>query len=220
MIITIDGPAGVGKGTIAKIISKSLGFKYLDSGAMYRALALYAELNGVTEDDSNKLKKLLIDLHIQFIEDENGDRILVNGTDDVTEEIRTNEISTLASKFAAKNLVRTILREMQRRLVKNKNYIAEGRDMGTYVFPDAEYKIYLDADLEIRAERRAKQLKEILGVNVNKNRVMAEIQDRDNLDKTREFCPLHPADDAIIIDTTKMEINEVVNKIESVIKNA
>ena len=92
--------------------------------------------------------------------------------------------------------------------------------MGTYVFPDAEYKIYLDADLEIRAERRAKQLKEILGVNVNKNRVMAEIQDRDNLDKTREFCPLHPADDAIIIDTTKMEINEVVNKIESVIKNA
>ncbi|NSW88522.1 (d)CMP kinase [bacterium] len=219
MIITIDGPAGVGKGTIAKIISKSLGFKYLDSGAMYRALALFAELNGVTEKDSNKLKKILIDLHIQFVDSQDGERVLVN-TDDVTEDIRTNEISTLASKFAANNFVRTILREMQRRLVKNKDYIAEGRDMGTYVFPDAKYKFYLDADLAIRAKRRAGQLKEILGIAINEDRVSKEISDRDNLDMTRESCPLHPADDAVIINTTDMNIDDVVRKIESVINSA
>jgi CMP/dCMP kinase len=219
MIITIDGPAGVGKGTIAKAISKSFGFRYLDSGAMYRALALFADLNGVTEKDLSKLKKILIDLHIQFTDEEGSERVLLN-TDDVTEEIRTNEISTLASKFAANDFVRKILREMQRRLVKNKDYIAEGRDMGTYVFPDAKHKFYLDADLEIRAKRRANQLKEILGINMNEERVSKEIKDRDQLDMTRESCPLHPADDAVIIDTSSMTVNEVVLKIESVIKNA
>ena len=219
MIITIDGPAGVGKGTIAKAISKSLGFRYLDSGAMYRALALFADLNGVTEKDLSKLKKILIDLHIQFTDEEGSERVLLN-TADVTEEIRTNEISTLASKFAANDFVRKILRQMQRRLVKNKDYIAEGRDMGTYVFPDAKHKFYLDADLEIRAKRRANQLKEILGINMNEERVSKEIKDRDRLDMTRESCPLHPADDAVIIDTSSMTVNEVVLKIESVIKNA
>lgn len=219
MIITIDGPAGVGKGTIAKAISKSFGFRYLDSGAMYRALALFADLNGVTEKDLSKLKKILIDLHIQFTDEEGSERVLLN-TDDVTEEIRTNEISTLASKFAANDFVRKILRQMQRRLVKNKDYIAEGRDMGTYVFPDAKHKFYLDADLEIRAKRRANQLKEILGINMNEERVSKEIKDRDRLDMTRESCPLHPADDAVIIDTSSMTVNEVVLKIESVIKNA
>ena len=219
MIITIDGPAGVGKGTIAKAISKSFGFRYLDSGAMYRALALFADLNGVTEKDLSKLKKILIDLHIQFNDEEGSERVLLN-TDDVTEEIRTNEISTLASKFAANDFVRKILREMQRRLVKNKDYIAEGRDMGTYVFPDAKHKFYLDADLEIRAKRRANQLKEILGINMNEERVLKEIKDRDRLDMTRESCPLHPADDAVIIDTSSMAVNEEVLKIESEIKNA
>ena len=219
MIITIDGPAGVGKGTIAKIISKSLGFKYLDSGAMYRALALFADLNGVSDNDSDRLKKILIDLHIQFIEDKEGERVLLN-TDDVTEDIRTNEISTLASKFAANDIVRKILREMQRRMIKDKDFIAEGRDMGTYVFPDAEYKFYLDADLKIRAKRRADQLKEILGINMNEENVAKEISNRDNLDMTRESCPLHPAADAVIIDTSNMTIDEVVLKIKMVIDNA
>ncbi len=219
MIITIDGPAGVGKGTIAKIISKSLGFKYLDSGAMYRALALFADLNGVSDNDSDRLKKILIDLHIQFIDDIEGERVLLN-TDDVTEDIRTNEISTLASKFAANDIVRKILREMQRRMIKDKDFIAEGRDMGTYVFPDAEYKFYLDADLKIRAKRRANQLKEILGINLNEENVAKEISNRDNLDMTRESCPLHPAADAVIIDTSNMTIDEVVLKIKTVIDNA
>ncbi|NSX01533.1 MAG: (d)CMP kinase [Deltaproteobacteria bacterium TMED58] len=219
MIITIDGPAGVGKGTIAKIISKSLGFKYLDSGAMYRALALFANLNGVSDNDSDRLKKILIDLHIQFIDDKEGERVLLN-TDDVTEDIRTNEISTLASKFAANDIVRKILREMQRRMIKDKDFIAEGRDMGTYVFPDAEYKFYLDADLKIRAKRRANQLKEILGINMNEENVAKEISNRDNLDMTRESCPLHPAADAVIIDTSNMTIDEVVLKIKTVIDNA
>ena len=141
-------------------------------------------------------------------------------TDDVTEDIRTNEISTLASKFAANDIVRKILREMQRRMIKDKDFIAEGRDMGTYVFPDAEYKFYLDADLKIRAKRRANQLKEILGINMNEENVAKEISNRDNLDMTRESCPLHPAADAVIIDTSNMTIDEVVLKIKTVIDNA
>ncbi|MDG2445618.1 MAG: (d)CMP kinase [Thermodesulfobacteriota bacteirum] len=219
MIITIDGPAGVGKGTIAKIISESLGLNYLDSGAMYRALALFAELNGVTEKDENKLKKILIDLHIRFVNENGDERVLIN-TDDVTEDIRTNEISTLASKFAANEFVRTILREMQRRMVKNKNFIAEGRDMGTYVFPEAEHKFYLDAELNVRAKRRAAQLKDLLGINVNENKVSIEIEERDKLDMTRSTCPLHPAEDALIIDTTDMSIEEVVAKIKLEVDDA
>ena len=186
---------------------------------MCRALALFADLNGVSDNDSDRLKKILIDLHIQFIEDEEGERVLLN-TDDVTEDIRTNEISTLASKFAANDIVRKILREMQRRMIKDKDYIAEGRDMGTYVFPDAKYKFYLDADLKIRAKRRADQLKEILGINMNEENVAKEISNRDNLDMTRESCPLHPAADAVIIDTSNMTIDEVVLKIKTVIDNA
>ena len=155
----------------------------------------------------------------RFIEDEEGERVLLNA-DDVTEDIRTNEISTLASKFAANDIVRKILREMQRRMIKDKDYIAEGRDMGTYVFPDAKYKFYLDADLKIRAKRRADQLKEILGINMNEENVAKEISNRDNLDMTRESCPLHPAADAVIIDTSNMTIDEVVLKIKMVIDNA
>ena len=138
-IVTIDGPSGVGKGTIAKIISQFLGFYYLDSGAMYRALALFADLHGINTADDKRLKKLLIDLHVRFVKENGKDKVFIN-SDDVTDDIRTNEISTLASQFAVNETVRGVLREMQRRLVKNKNYVAEGRDMGTYVFPDAKYK--------------------------------------------------------------------------------
>ena len=108
---------------------------------------------------------------------------------------------------------------MQRRLVKNKNYVAEGRDMGTYVFPGAEYKFYLDADPAIRANRRALQLKEMLGININETKVLEEITKRDKLDMTRSVCPLHPADDAVIIDTSILSIDDVVKKVESVVKN-
>ena len=129
MLITIDGPSGVGKGTVARAVSSKLNFNYLDSGAMYRALALYADLNNIKENDDLKLKKLLIDIHIQFVTNEEGeDRVFLN-TDDVTEDIRTNEISILASKYAGIELVRNVLREMQKRLVKNKNYVTEGRDL-------------------------------------------------------------------------------------------
>ena len=218
MLITIDGPSGVGKGTVAKILAESLGYNYLDSGAMYRALALFADLHGVTaEDDSKKLKKLLINLHIRFVNEENAQKVFIN-TDDVTDDIRTNEISKLASQFAVNEIVRNVLKEMQRRLVKNKDYVAEGRDMGTYVFPYAENKFYLDASPEIRARRRALQLKEILGINVNEERVLKEINERDNLDMTRDICPLHPADDAVIINTSDLSINEVMKKIKTIVE--
>ena len=218
-MITIDGPSGVGKGTIAKILAESLGFNYLDSGAMYRALALFADLHGITANGSDeKLKKLLIDLHIRFVDEDETQKVFVN-TDDVTDDIRTSEISTLASQFAVNQIVRGVLKEMQRRIVKNKSYIAEGRDMGTYVFPDAKYKFYLDASPEIRANRRALQLKEILGVNINEKKVLKEINERDTLDMTRNICPLHPADDAVIINTSTLSIKEVVEKIQSIVKD-
>lgn len=218
MLITIDGPSGVGKGTVARAVSYKLGFSYLDSGAMYRALALYADLKNIKEDDDLKLKKLLIDIHIQFVtNDEGEDRVFLN-TDDVTEDIRSNEISQLASKFAKIELVRNILTEMQKRLVKNKNYITEGRDMGTYVFPDADYKFYLDADPVVRAERRSLQLTQTLGMKFNPQKILEEINQRDNLDKTRKICPLHPADDAIIIDTTNLSVDDVVENIINRIK--
>ena len=122
MIITIDGPSGVGKGTVAKIISKKLNINYLDSGAMYRALALYADMHNIKENDSNKLKKLLIDIHIQFINEDGIDKVYLN-TEDVTDEIRTSEISKLASKFASLEIVRGVLREMQKRIVRKKKII-------------------------------------------------------------------------------------------------
>tara|TARA_B100000123_G_scaffold168181_3_gene124678 strand:- start:1112 stop:1768 length:657 start_codon:yes stop_codon:yes gene_type:complete len=218
MLITIDGPSGVGKGTVARAVSYKLGFSYLDSGAMYRALALYADLKNIKEDDDLKLKKLLIDIHIQFVtNDEGEDRVFLN-TDDVTEDIRSNEISQLASKFAKIELVRNVLTEMQKRLVKNKNYITEGRDMGTYVFPDADYKFYLEADPIVRAERRSLQLTQTLGMKFNPQKILEEINQRDNLDKTRKICPLHPADDAIIIDTTNLSVDDVVENIINRIK--
>tara|TARA_B100000927_G_scaffold24416_1_gene18378 strand:- start:756 stop:1412 length:657 start_codon:yes stop_codon:yes gene_type:complete len=218
MLITIDGPSGVGKGTVARIIAEKLNIKYLDSGAMYRALALYADLNNIKENDTEKLKKLLIDIHIQFIKNEDGeDKVLLN-TDDVTDEIRTNEISKLASKYASIEIVRGILREMQKRMIRNKDYVAEGRDMGTYVFPEANFKFYLDADPYIRAERRALQLKEMLGIKFNIEKILNEINERDNLDKTRELCPLHPAEDAIIIDTSNLNVDEVVDEIYKKVK--
>ena len=218
MLITIDGPSGVGKGTVARAVSYKLGFSYLDSGAMYRALALYADLKSIKEDDDLKLKKLLIDIHIQFVtNDEGEDRVFLN-TDDVTEDIRSNEISQLASKFAKIELVRNVLTEMQKRLVKNKNYITEGRDMGTYVFPDADYKFYLEADPIVRAERRSLQLTQTLGMKFNPQKILEEINQRDNLDKTRKICPLHPADDAIIIDTTNLSVDDVVENIINRIK--
>ncbi len=218
MLITIDGPSGVGKGTVARAVSYKLGFSYLDSGAMYRALALYADLKNIKEDDDLKLKKLLIDIHIQFVtNDEGEDRVFLN-TDDVTEDIRSNEISQLASKFAKVELVRNVLTEMQKRLVKNKNYITEGRDMGTYVFPDADYKFYLEADPIVRAERRSLQLTQTLGMKFNPQKILEEINQRDNLDKTRKICPLHPADDAIIIDTTNLSVIDVVENIINRIK--
>ena len=218
MLITIDGPSGVGKGTVARAVSYKLGFSYLDSGAMYRALALYADLKNIKEDDDLKLKKLLIDIHIQFVtNDEGEDRVFLN-TDDVTEDIRSNEISQLASKSAKVELVRNVLTEMQKRLVKNKNYITEGRDMGTYVFPDADYKFYLEADPIVRAERRSLQLTQTLGMKFNPQKILEEINQRDNLDKTRKICPLHPADDAIIIDTTNLSVIDVVENITNRIK--
>ena len=186
---------------------------------MYRALALFADLHGINTADDKRLKKLLIDLHVRFVKENGKDKVFIN-SDDVTDYIRTNEISTLASQFAVNETVRGVLREMQRRLVKNKNYVAEGRDMGTYVFPDAKYKFYLDADPTVRAYRRTLQLQEILGIKMDQEKVLEEITQRDKLDMTRSVCPLHPANDAIIIDTSTLSIDDVIGRIKLVVQDA
>jgi cytidylate kinase len=212
IIITIDGPSGAGKGTVAKTLARRLGLTYLDSGAMYRAVALLVQRKRLDINDEKKLRELLLESHIslQSTPDHNL-RVFIN-REDVTEEIRTPEISRLSSAVATKKIVRDVLKGMQRRMALKGNIVADGRDMGTYVFPDADFKFYIDATLDERARRRWLQLKES-GIKESIEKVRAELLERDRQDKERKESPLHPARDAVIIDTTNLEIEEVVDMI-------
>lgn len=212
IIITIDGPAGAGKGTVAKLLAKELGFPYLDTGAMYRAVALAVKKNHTDSDNYIELKELLnrtkIDLNKPTSE---KFEIYLNG-EDVTDSIRSQEISSFSSKIATKKIVREYLVQLQRNICKSGNIVVEGRDIGTYVFPEAEYKFFLDATPEERAKRRYKQLRES-GKNITIKEISNEITKRDKQDTKRKESPLHPAKNAVIIDTTNLGINEVVGKI-------
>lgn len=212
IIITIDGPAGAGKGTVAKLLAKELGFPYLDTGAMYRAVALAVKKNHTDSDNYIELKELLnrtkIDLNKPTSE---KFEIYLNG-EDVTDSIRSQEISSFSSKIATKQIVREYLVQLQRNICKSGNIVVEGRDIGTYVFPEAEYKFFLDATPEERAKRRYKQLRES-GKNITIKEISNEITKRDKQDTKRKESPLHPAKNAVIIDTTNLGINEVVGKI-------
>lgn len=216
IIVTIDGPSGSGKGTVAKAVAKRLGLSYLDTGAMYRAVALSAFRKGIPFDDDEKLNELISGIRIGFREEGNsGQRVFLNG-EDVTDEIRVPHISRLSSDIATKGVVRLHLKRMQREIGKERNIVAEGRDMGTYVFPDADFKFYIDAALDERARRRWLQLKES-GIEANFEEVKREIEIRDKQDKERTESPLHPASDAVIIDTTNLEVGEVVERIVKII---
>ena len=193
MLIAIDGPAGAGKSTVAKAVAAALGWTYLDSGAMYRAVAL-ARLRGRPFPERIEL----------------GDRVLSDG-EDVTEAIRTPEVTARASEVAADLAVRERLVAMQRELIAGGNWVAEGRDIGTVVAPDAEVKVFLTASPEERARRRAAQE----GRPVEE--VLAEQRERDERDETREASPLRAADDAIDLDTTGLSIDEVVAKIDALV---
>ena len=217
MIITIDGPAGSGKSTIAKMIAKELGFTYIDTGAMYRAVALKIKRSGVDPDDPLSVVKVLQSTQIDLIPSENGVKVFLDG-EDVSGLIRTEEIGKLASKIARHPQVRKILVRMQRKLgEKAKNAVLEGRDTGTVIFPDADIKFFFTASPEVRAERRFKELKE-KGINVSYSDILKEIKERDRLDETREDSPLKPAEDAVVIDTTGKSLHQVFREVLQIIK--
>lgn len=205
--IAIDGPAGAGKSTIAKLIASEKGYIYLDTGAMYRALAVYALKNGVDLLDEKAVDKLVVgvDMDIKYID---GIQHIIVCGEDVTSKIRENHVSKAASDISAHPSVRIKLVELQREFAKTHDVVLDGRDIGTFVLPDTPYKFYLTASAEVRAERRVKDLAE-RGQTVDFKTVLEEIKQRDYNDSHRQFAPLRQADDAVFIDSSEMSIDEV-----------
>lgn len=210
--IAVDGPAGSGKSTISKIVAGELGIIYIDTGAMYRAVALKAIKNNIDTKDVDNIKSILNDISINIIHKNGEQHILLDGND-VNDEIRTPEISSGASNVAVIPEVRIKLVQIQRQIAQNNDVIMDGRDIGSYVLPDAMLKIFLVASIEERARRRYKELIEKSQSNVSLEEVKNEMIIRDKNDSTREFAPLVKATDAVEIDTTKMTIDEVANTI-------
>lgn len=217
-VITIDGAGGTGKGTVAQILAKKLAWRLLDSGALYRVLALAAQKHGVALDAEPALKVLAEHLDVQFIAIEGSPlpRILLEGQD-VTETIRTEKMGNAASKVGALPDVRAALLSRQRAFREAPGLVTDGRDMGTVVFPDAPVKIFLTASPEERANRRHKQLM-AQGISVNLSDLVNELSERDRRDRERTVAPLKPADDAVIVDTDHLTVDEVVERIMLVVK--
>lgn len=212
LIVAIDGPAGSGKGTVTKLIANRLDLQYIDTGAMYRCVALKMLEEKVNLEDEEKIKNILESIEIDL----DGSKVLLNKRD-VTKEIRSIDVSNFASPVSAISCIRTKMVDLQRNLANGKNVIMEGRDIGTVVFPDANVKIYLDASPEERARRRVEQ-NEKNGIESNYEQILNDIIERDTRDMSRENSPLKKADDAILIDTTKLTIEEVIEKIISIIE--
>lgn len=210
-VITVDGPGGTGKGTLSQLLAQKLEWHLLDSGVLYRALAMAAGKHGVDLDDESSLEVLAAHLDVIFQATENRQaraRILLE-SEDVSEIIRTDPWAQRASQVAALASVRTALLERQRTFCQSPGLIADGRDMGTVVFPQAPLKFYLDASIPARAKRRHLQLKD-KGIHVSLDRITAELVERDQRDKGRCVAPLKPAEDAIVIDTTDLSIDQVL----------
>ncbi|ABB14507.1 (d)CMP kinase [Carboxydothermus hydrogenoformans] len=215
MRIAIDGPAGAGKSTVARILAKKLSFTYLDTGAMYRAVTVLFLENNLSLEDENGIKRLLEKTDIKIIPGDEGQKILLNERD-VTELIRTPQVSELVAKVSALPEVRKYLTELQRKIIAKGNVVADGRDIGTVVMPEAEVKIFLTASAEERARRRHRELL-AKGYEVSYEEVFREVLKRDELDTTREISPLRKAEDAILVDTTGLKIEEVVAKLLEII---
>ena len=215
-IVAIDGPAGTGKGTVTEILSKKFNLINIDTGATYRCVTLDMLNKGIKLDELDKIKELLKNLQIELKVEKGKQLVFLNGKE-VTKEIRNKEVSGLVSQVSSIKEVRLSMVELQRKMAEGKNVIMEGRDIGTYVFPTADVKIYLDADLEERAKRRFKQNVE-KGLTMSYVEVIENIKKRDENDKQKEIGALKVARDAEVIDSTSMSINEVVREISSIIK--
>ena len=214
-VIAVDGPGGSGKGTITTRLAAHLGWHFLDSGALYRLTALAVQKNGVSPDDQAALGEIASGLDIRFETDGDSVRALLD-EEDVSDIIRQEAIGVLASKISAVPAVRSALAGRQRRFRQPPGLVADGRDMGTVIFPDAQLKIFLTASAEIRAQRRYKQLKD-KGESVNLTRLFREIKARDLRDQSRSIAPLRPAEDAVIIDSSDLNIEEVFERVVSLI---
>ena len=209
-VVTVDGPSGAGKGTLCMLLAKKFGFHLLDSGAIYRVLALAAIHHGVDTESEDALVPLATHLDVQFIAEGDLVKVILEG-EDVSGELRKEETGMAASKVAALPRVREALLRRQRAFETAPGLVADGRDMGTVVFTGAQAKIFLDASAEERANRRLKQLQD-KGLDVRFADLLSEIQERDDRDRNRPVAPLRPAEDALVLDSTSMTIDEVVEK--------
>jgi cytidylate kinase len=218
LVIAIDGPSGAGKSTAARLLAKRLGYLYIDTGAMYRAIGWKAKQEGIDTADERKLADLCARSTVTIKKDNNDPRFYVDGMD-VTGEIRTPEMGMIASAVSKSPAVRARLLTLQRELGRDGGVVMDGRDIGTVVFPDAEAKFFLEASAEERGKRRYLELK-AKGMDVDCPQVTKEIQDRDCQDSGREIAPLKKADDALLIDSTTLSIDATIEKMLSVIRNA
>ncbi|MFT2091147.1 (d)CMP kinase [Paraglaciecola sp. 2405UD69-4] len=211
-IITIDGPSGAGKGTASTLLAKKLGWHFLDSGAIYRVLAVASIHHQIPSQDEAGLLPLAASLDVHFKTTDNGVKVMLEG-EDVSDSIRTEEVGAVASQVASLPSIREALLRRQRAFKQSPGLVADGRDMGTVVFPEAEVKVFLTASAEERADRRYKQLK-AKGHDVSIPRLLADIRARDDRDINRSVAPLVPAEDALVLDSTELSVEQVIEKIE------
>ena len=214
--IAIDGPAGAGKSTIAKALAKELGYHYVDTGAIYRTVAYFLDLLGIAPKDVDGVSRYLDELTIEIEYDETGKQHMIMNGMDVTDDIRTQDISQKASLVSAHAIVRDMLLDMQRDLAKKHNVIMDGRDIGTVVLPKATVKIFLTATPEIRARRRYDELV-AKGTETTYEKVLAEVKQRDHQDTTRPIAPLKQAKDAFLVDSSDLDIEGVIAAIKAII---
>lgn len=217
LIIAIDGPAASGKSTTAQLLAEKLGYVYIDTGAMYRACALKAKKMGIDINDEESIRELLDDIDIRIENHNSKNRIFLDG-EDVSEDIRADDISALASAISAIPAVRYKMVELQRKMGEKGGVILDGRDIGTFVFPTAEVKFFLTASPEIRAKRRWLELQQ-KGINKDFSEVLADLVKRDNNDSQRALAPLKKADDAIEVDTSNMTIEEQTDYLYQIIRS-
>ena len=216
MNVAIDGPAGAGKSTIAKACAKELGYIYVDTGAMYRGIALYMVDHKIRPTDIEAVKQALLDVNVTLRYEDGKQLLIVNGQD-VSDRIRTPEVSAAASLFSAIPEVRKALLDLQHDIAEKNNVLMDGRDIGTVILPQAQVKIYLDASPEIRGKRRYDELV-LKGESVVLEDIIEDVKQRDYQDMHRETSPLKKADDAIVVDSSYMTIDEVQNKIVSLVR--